>query len=62
MTPVLRLFIIVWIKVYIMQYNYIGRGKINAQTTGFGGEEENKYSLVIVVLVYQSLSEMIIEK
>ena len=50
-TPVLCLFVVVGVKVEIMENYGVGSRQVDAQTSGSGGKNEHKDAVIIVVLV-----------
>lgn len=53
MAASLCLFVIVRVAVDIVKDNHIGWSQVNTQSSGSGGQQENKYILVCVELVNQ---------
>lgn len=52
MASVFRLFVIVRVAVNVMKNNNICRGQINSQSTRFGWQEEYKYVVIVIELIY----------
>lgn len=55
MAAVLRLFVVVRVKVHVMNDDCVSCGQVDADSPGLGGQQENKQILILVVQVYQVL-------
>lgn len=51
-TSIFRLFIIVRVVVDVIEYHRVGDSEVDAQATGFGGEQEYKNIWVVDELVH----------
>lgn len=58
MAPVLGLLVIVGVKVDVVQDDHIGSGKVNSQTTGSSGQQEQEYAGVTVISVNHDLPKI----
>lgn len=56
MATILGLFVIVRVEVEIVKDHSVGRGEIDAQSSGFGRQDEDKDTIILVVLIDHDLS------